>query len=103
METGLVINLVVRDTNGEVVAELDFWSDEVKYRMINMLDEQTHHDLSVTGDRGVTNCITYHSPKYQRAVKRGVRLSRHMTGIYATNAGGKPLPPTYIFDSGAKI
>ena len=65
--------------------------------------DETHHDLSVTGDRGGPRCITYHSPKYQRGVKRGVKSSRHVTGVYATNAGGESLPPMYIFDSGAKI
>jgi hypothetical protein len=45
----------------------------------------------------------YHNPNLQRGSKRGVKSSRHVTGVYATSAGGESLPPMYIFDSGAKI
>ena len=33
--------------------------------------------------------------------ERGTRGSRHTTGIYGANAGGKVMPPLYIFDSSA--
>ena len=42
----------IRDCDGNLVSELDFRSQEVKRRIINM--DETHHDLSVTGDRGVS-------------------------------------------------
>ncbi len=32
-----------------------------------------------------------------------MKSSRHVTGVYATNAAGESLPPMYIFDSGAKV
>ena len=32
-----------------------------------------------------------------------MKSSRHVTGVYATNAAGEVLPPMYIFDSGAKV
>jgi hypothetical protein len=101
IQTGLCIDQEVRDTKGNLVSELDFRSDEVKRRIINM--DETHHDLSVTGDRGGPRSVMYHNPNLQRGSKRGVKSSRHVTGVYATSAGGESLPPMYIFDSGAKI
>ena len=101
IETGLVIDAEVRDTDGVLVSELDFRSDEVRRRIINM--DETHHDLSITGDRGGPRAVMYHNPSLQRGSKRGVKSSRHVTGVYATNAAGESLPPMYIFDSGAKF
>ena len=102
IETGLVINSEVRDTStGNLISELDFRSDEVRRRIINM--DETHHDLSVTGDRGGPRSVVYHNPKLQRGCRRGVKASRHVTGVYATNASGETLPPMYIFDSCTKI
>ncbi len=101
IETGLVLDEEVRDINGNLISELNFRSDEVRRRIINM--DETHHDLSITGDRGGTRSLMYHNPRYQRGSKRGVKSSRHVTGVYATNAAGESLPLMYIFDSGAKI
>jgi hypothetical protein len=99
--TGLCIDQEVRDVNGNLVSELDFRSDEVRRRILNM--DETHHDLSVTGDRGGPRSVMYHNPRFQRGSKRGVKSSRHVTGVYATSAAGESIPPMYIFDSGAKI
>ena len=101
IETGLVLDEEVRDINGNLISELDFRSDDVRRRIINM--DETHHDLAITGDRGGTRSLMYHNPRYQRGSKRGVKSSRHVTGVYATNAAGESLPLMYIFDSGAKI
>ena len=101
IETGLVIDEEVRDANGVLVSELDFRSDEVRRRIINM--DETHHDLSITGDRAGPRAVMYHNPSLQRGCKRGVKSSRHVTGVYATNAAGESMPPMYIFDSGAKF
>ena len=101
IETGLVLDTEVRDANGVLVSELDFRSDDVRRRIINM--DETHHDLSITGDRAGPRAVTYHNPSLQRGSKRSVKSSRHVTGVYATNAAGESLPPMYIFDSGAKI
>jgi hypothetical protein len=101
IETGLVIDAEVRDRDGVLISELDFRSDEVRRRFINM--DETHHDLSITGDRGGPRAVMYHNPSLQRGSKRGVKSSRHVTGVYATNADGESLPPMYIFDSGAKF
>ena len=99
--SGLVIDTEVRDANGVLVSELDFRSDEVRRRIINM--DETHHDLSITGDRAGPRAVVYHNPLFQRGSKRTVKSSRHVTGVYATNAAGESLPPMYIYDSGAKI
>jgi hypothetical protein len=99
--SGLVIDAEVRDVNGVLLSELDFRSDDVRRRIINM--DETHHDLSITGDRAGPRALTYHNPLFQRGSKRGVKSSRHVTGVYATNAAGESMPPMYIFDSGAKI
>ena len=65
--------------------------------------DETHHDLSITGDNGGPRSVTYHNPNYQRGPQRAVKSSRHVTGVYASNAAGEALPPLYIFDSGAKF
>ena len=101
INTGLVVDQEVRDpANGSLISELDFRSDEVRRRFVNMDD--THHDLSATGDRGGPRAVMYHNPQYQRGCRRSVKSSRHVTGVYATNAAGEVLPPMYIFDSNAK-
>ena len=101
LESRLCIDQEVRDCDGNLVSELDFRSQEVKRRIINM--DETHHDLSVTGDRGGMRSVVYHNPNLPRGSKRAVKSSRHVTGVYATSAAGENLPPMYIFDSNAKI
>ena len=65
--------------------------------------DETHHDLSVTGDKGGPIALVYHNTDFQWGFKRTVKAGRHVTGVYATNAAGEALPPMFIFDSGAKI
>jgi hypothetical protein len=45
---GLVIDNKVRVPQGQRLFDLDFWSEEVNCRIINM--DETHNDLSITGD-----------------------------------------------------
>lgn len=101
LRSGMVIDRVILDNNGAIETELDFRNDDVKRRIVNM--DETHHDLSITGDKGGTRSVTYHNPTFQRGPKRGVKSSRHVTGVYATSSAGEALPPMFIFDSGAKI
>jgi len=98
--TGLVLDREIRDSNGKLVSELDFRSDDVRRRIVNM--DETHHDLSITGDRSGPRAVTYHNKNLQRGSKRGVKSTRHVTGVYATNAAGESLPPMYIYDSSAQ-
>jgi hypothetical protein len=100
LKTGLVIDQEVRALDGMLLSELDFQTEEVKRRFINM--DETFHDLSITGDKGGPRATTYHNKMYQRGPsRRSVKSTRHVTGVYATNAGGESLPPMYIFDSSA--
>ena len=101
VSTGLVFDKEIRGEDGALISELDFRSDEVTRRIINM--DETHHDLSITGDKGGSRAVVYHNPNFQRGYKRTVKAGRHVTGAYATNAAGEALPPMFIFDSGAKI
>ena len=103
---GLAIDREVVDEKGELISEIDFRAanrggDDVKRRIINM--DETHHDLSITSEKGGPRATMYHNPKLQRRYKRTVKAGRHVTGMYATNADGEVLPPMYIFDSGATI
>ena len=72
----------------------------MKHRIINV--DETHHDLSITGDKGGSRAVSYHDSTLQRGAQRGVKSARHLTGVYATTAAGESLPPFYIFDSSAK-
>ena len=99
--TGLCIGQEVQDADEILVSELNFQSANVK-RWIQNMDE-THHDLSVTGDRCGSRSVMYHNPPLQCSSKRGVVSSRHVTDVFATSAAGKSISPMYIFDSGAKI
>jgi hypothetical protein len=101
IESGLVIDREVRDAEGQLLSELDFCLLEVERRIINM--DETHHNLSITGDKGGPRAPVYTNPKLQRGYAKTVKPGQHVTGVYATNATGKALPPMYIFDSGAKI
>ena len=95
-----MIDEEVLNEEGEMVSEVEFRRDAER-RIINM--DETHHDLSVTGDRGGPRAVSYHNPAFQRGAARKVKSARHVTGAYATNAAGEALPPFYIFDSGAKL
>jgi hypothetical protein len=101
-----VVDQEVRSESGELISEVDFrpadrGGDDVKRRIINM--DETHHDLSITTERGGPRSTMYHNPLLQRGYKRTVKAGRHVTGVYATNAAGETLPPMYIFDSSANI
>jgi hypothetical protein len=99
LATGLVEDEKVFGKEGDMVSEVRFKMHSER-RIINM--DKTHHDLSITGDKGGSRAVSYHNPLYQRGALRGVKSARHVTGVYATNAAGKALPPFYIYDSSAK-
>ncbi|KAI2494414.1 hypothetical protein MHU86_20097 [Fragilaria crotonensis] len=99
ISTGLVDDEVVLDASGTLVSEVRFKMDTQR-RIINM--DETHHNLSITGDKSGSRSVSYHNPTFQRGAVRGVKAGRHITGVYATNAEGEALPPLYIFDSNAK-
>jgi hypothetical protein len=104
ISSGLVTDRAVHDENGELVSEVDFGpphrgGDDVKRRILNM--DETHHDLSITSERGGPRSIMYHNAGLQRGFKPGTKAGRHVTGVYATSAAGEALPPMYIFDSSA--
>ena len=100
LDTGLVEDEMVYDEKGEMLSELRFKTHSQR-RIINM--DETHHDLSITGDKGGSRAVSYHNPFYQRGAVRGAKSARHVTGVYATNAAGEALPPFYIYDSSAKL
>ncbi len=100
--SGLAIDAEVRDVHGVLLSKLDFMSDDVRRRIVVNMDE-THHYLSITGDQAGTRAVMYHNPLFQHGSKRGVKSSRHVTGVSAISAAGESMPPMYIFDSGAKI
>jgi hypothetical protein len=100
LATGLVDHEIVYDENGEMVSEVRFKMHS-EHRIIKM--DETHHDLSITGNKGGSRAVSYHNPLYQRGAVRGVKSARHITGVYATNAAGEALPPFYIYDSSAKV
>jgi hypothetical protein len=91
LKSGLVRDILVLDGHGKVESELDFRGEDVKRRIINM--DETHHDLSITGDKAGTRALKYHNPSLQRGPHCQVKSSRHVTGVYATNAAGEALPP----------
>jgi hypothetical protein len=99
LATEMVVDKIELDENGDLVSEVRFKPD-VKRRIINM--DETHQDLSITGDKGGSRSGTYHNPFLQRGANRGVKSARHVTGAYATTAAGEVLPPFYIFDSSTK-
>ena len=100
LSTGLVLDERVYDEDGGLVSEVRFLKDTER-RIINM--DETHHDLSITGDKGGSRAVSYHNPAFPRGANRTVKSARHVTGAYATNAAGEALPPFYIFDSSAKL
>ena len=68
---GLVIDSEVRDVDGNLLSEVDFRSDEVRRRIINM--DEAHHDLSITGDKGGLRAIVYSNPNLQRGYRKTVK------------------------------
>jgi hypothetical protein len=100
INTCLVIDEEVLGEKGAMVSE-DLFREDTERRIINM--DETHHDLSITGDRGGPRAVSYHNPAFQRGAARGVKSARNVTGAYPTNAAGEALPPFYIFDSSAKL
>jgi hypothetical protein len=61
---GLVLNQQqVLNDEGRVVSEVMLRKDTER-RIINM--DKTHHDLSITGDKGCPRAISYHNPAFQR-------------------------------------
>ena len=99
LATGLVEDEQVLDKEGGLVSEVRFKMHSVR-RIINM--DETHHDLSITRDKGGSRAVSNHNPLHQHGGTRGVKSARHVTGAYATNTAGEALPPFYIYDSSAK-
>ena len=100
--TGLVVDESVYNAENRelvVVSELRF-EKHTEQRFINM--DETHHDLSITGNKGGSRAVSYHNPLHQRGATRGVKSARQVTGAYATNAAGEALSPFYIYDWSAK-
>ena len=94
--SGLAENQLVLDEHGNVLSELTF-SKCAKRRIIIM--DETHHDLGICGDKSGYRNVTYHNPGMQRSGSAATKSSRHITGVYASNAAGEALPPMYIFDT----
>ncbi len=65
---GLVIDSEVRDAQGQLLSELDFRSEEVRRRIINM--DETHHDLSITGTRVGQELWFTRIQGYREAIRR---------------------------------
>ena len=66
IKSGLVKELEVRNPDGTLQSELDFRGEDVKRRIINM--DETHHNLSITGNKGGPRAVTYHCPHSTREV-----------------------------------
>ncbi len=97
LATGLVEDEKVFDAeNGVLVSEVWF-KQGTERRFINM--DETHHNLSITGDKGGFHAVSYHNPIFQRGTTRGVNSAKHATDAYATNAAGEALPLFFIYDS----
>ena len=97
-----MIDQIVKDDKSVLISKLDFRSDKVKRRIINM-DKETSHDLLVTAEKGGPRAISYHNPMYKRVGKQAVKRSCHGTGVYATSAAGKTLPPMYVYNSSTNL
>jgi hypothetical protein len=91
----------VEGCRGKFLLEVDFRSDDVRRQIINL--DETHHDLSITGNKGGSRALVYINPKLQRGYKKTAKAGRHDAGVYATIAAGEALLQLYIFDLGAKI
>jgi hypothetical protein len=101
INSGLVIDSKVSDAQGQLLSALDFRSEEVRRRIINM--DETHDDLSITRDKSGSRALIYKNPRLHRGFTKTVKPGWLVTGVYATNSAGNALPPMNIFDSGAKI
>jgi hypothetical protein len=86
LATGLVVNKNVFDAeNRALVSEVPF-TKFTERKFINM--DETHHDLSITGNKGGTCAVSYHNPMSQRGATKGAKSARHVSGAYTTNAAG---------------
>ena len=63
---------------------------------------ETHHLFSNESDKGGPRSHRYAASFITRSGDRTVRNGRHTTGVYATNAFRKTLPPLYILDIKSK-
>ena len=72
INSGLVIDREVKDEEGALTLEDDFRSDNVRRRIINM--DETHHDLSITGNKCGSRALAYSNPQRQRGYKKLSRL-----------------------------
>jgi hypothetical protein len=69
---GLAVNEQVCNDEGGLVSEVQF-KMYTERRIINM--DETHHDLSVTGDKGGSRAVSYHNRAFQRGANRGVNAA----------------------------
>jgi hypothetical protein len=61
--------------DGNSLSEVDFHSDEVRRRITNT--DETHHDQSITGEKGGLRVIDYSNPNLQRGYRKTVKVGRH--------------------------
>lgn len=81
------------------IAELTIREDGLK-RFIQF--NETEHTVTVKSDKGGSQALAWVDDELPRNGTPTFRGSSHVTGLYLCNAGGEPLPPIYIFDTGAK-
>ena len=84
--------------NGDV-SELAY-SDLTARRIICM--DESHHPLITKTDRGGSRSVSYGFDNDNRQGRRGIRGSRHISGVCTFNTFGEVLPPLLIFDSPSK-
>ena len=61
--------------------------------------DKIDHPFTTETDKGGSRFISYGFNKDGRKGRQGTRGSRHIIGVNTVNAGGKVLPPLFIFDS----
>jgi hypothetical protein len=62
-----------------MLSEVVFCKD-TEQQIINM--DETHHGLSITGDKGGQRAVLYHNPTFQRKAARGVESPTSESAIW---------------------
>ncbi len=70
LSPGLVVDEKTSNDACGLASEVCFKKDTERQQIINM--EETHHDLSMTGNKNGIRAILYHKPLYQRVANRSV-------------------------------
>lgn len=94
----MILNKQMILPNGEI-SELTY-SESVTRRVISI--DETCRPFSTEVDRSGSSSIRFGCNNDGRKSRPRTRGTRHTTGVYAINAGGKVLPPLPIFDSSAQ-